>query len=139
MDLLFDFMVAQGADIVGQYTVNWYQKDSDDIIATGTTLTGYDETVQYQYEIILGEQLSHQYYQPARKDVVLTDGSNTLQTVLNEINQITISGMITDENGAAIAELKKLPSWTLAELMQESWYELYKISNPDFKLRISAA
>ena len=39
----------------------------------------------------------------------------------------------------SFTELKKLPSWTLAELMQESWYELYKISNPDFKLRISAA
>ena len=39
----------------------------------------------------------------------------------------------------SFADLKKLPSWTLAELMQESWYELYKISNPDFKLRISAA
>ena len=37
------------------------------------------------------------------------------------------------------AELKMQPSWALAEMMQESWYELYKISNPDFKLRISAA
>lgn len=36
-------------------------------------------------------------------------------------------------------ELKKLPSWELAEHMQESWYELYKISNPDFKLRVNIA
>lgn len=31
-------------------------------------------------------------------------------------------------------ELKQLPSWTLAELMQESWRELYQISDPDRKL-----
>lgn len=35
-------------------------------------------------------------------------------------------------------ELKQLPSWTLAELMQESWMELYQISNPDFKLHPAA-
>lgn len=39
----------------------------------------------------------------------------------------------------SFAELKNLPSWALAELMQESWYELYQISNPDFKLSITAA
>lgn len=38
----------------------------------------------------------------------------------------------------AYAELKKLPSWTLAELMQESWLELYKVSNPDFKVHPAA-
>lgn len=37
------------------------------------------------------------------------------------------------------AELKQLPSWSVAELMQEVWYDLYKISNPDFKIRTSAA
>ena len=37
------------------------------------------------------------------------------------------------------AELKDMTSWALAELLQESWYELYKISNPDFKIRNTAA
>ena len=32
------------------------------------------------------------------------------------------------------AELKKLPSWTLAELMQEAWVEMYKIADPDFRI-----
>ena len=37
------------------------------------------------------------------------------------------------------AELKEQTSWALAELMQESWYELYKISNPEFEIRNTAA
>lgn len=37
------------------------------------------------------------------------------------------------------AELKQMPSWTIAELMQESWRELYKISNPNFTIGTTAA
>lgn len=37
------------------------------------------------------------------------------------------------------AELKQMPSWSVAELMQESWLELYKISNPNFTIRSTAA
>ena len=37
------------------------------------------------------------------------------------------------------AELRDTPSWTLAELMQESWVEMYQVVNPNFKLRISSA
>lgn len=36
------------------------------------------------------------------------------------------------------AELKKMPSWTLAELMQEAWLDMYQISNPDLKIRVPA-
>lgn len=36
------------------------------------------------------------------------------------------------------AELKQLTSWALAELMQESWVELYRISDPDFNLNPAA-
>lgn len=35
------------------------------------------------------------------------------------------------------AELKELPSWTLSELMQDSWLELYQISNPSFKVQVA--
>nr|MBQ8244099.1 hypothetical protein [Oscillospiraceae bacterium] len=30
------------------------------------------------------------------------------------------------------AQLREMPSWTLAELMQEAWPEMYRISNPGF-------
>lgn len=32
-------------------------------------------------------------------------------------------------------ELKKMPSWTLAELMQDAWQEMYQISDPNFRFR----
>lgn len=32
-------------------------------------------------------------------------------------------------------ELKKMPSWTLAELMQDAWQEMYQISDPNFSFR----
>lgn len=31
-------------------------------------------------------------------------------------------------------ELKKMPSWTLAELMQDAWQEIYQISDPNFRI-----
>lgn len=36
-----------------------------------------------------------------------------------------------------IAELRNMPSWTLAELMKESWLDMCKISNPNFKIHMS--
>lgn len=35
----------------------------------------------------------------------------------------------------SFSELKKMPSWTLAELMQDAWLEMYQISNPNFTIR----
>lgn len=34
-------------------------------------------------------------------------------------------------------ELKETPSWTLAEMIQESWVDMYRIANPNFKVRIA--
>lgn len=33
------------------------------------------------------------------------------------------------------SELKKMPSWTLVELMQNAWMEMYEISNSNVKIR----
>lgn len=33
------------------------------------------------------------------------------------------------------AELRQLPSWTLAELMQEAWVDMYRVANRDFEIR----
>lgn len=46
--------------------------------------------------------------------------------------------MVLLENHSYV-ELRDMPSWTLAELMQESWVDMYKIADPDFKIRSTAA
>lgn len=33
------------------------------------------------------------------------------------------------------AELRQLPSWTLAELMQEAWVDMYRVADRDFEIR----
>lgn len=33
------------------------------------------------------------------------------------------------------AELRDMPSWTLAELMQEAWVDMYKVADPDFQVQ----
>ena len=53
------------------------------------------------------------------------------------VNQIV--GIASDSDKECYAELKQMTSWTIAELMQESWLELYKISNPNFNIRSTAA
>ena len=37
------------------------------------------------------------------------------------------------------AQLRKLPSWTLAEMMQESWVEMHQIVDPDFRIKARVA
>lgn len=37
------------------------------------------------------------------------------------------------------AELRKLPSWTLAEMMQDSWVEMCQICNPEFQINARVA
>ena len=38
----------------------------------------------------------------------------------------------------SFAELIKLHSWTLAEMMQDAWLDMYRISNPNFRIRCAA-
>ena len=55
------------------------------------------------------------------------------------LNITTADAVLVLLKNHTYAEMKDMTSWALAELMQESWYELYKISNPDFKIRNTAA
>lgn len=55
------------------------------------------------------------------------------------LNITTADAVLVLLKNHTFAELKDMTSWALAELLQESWYELYKISNPDFKIRNTAA
>lgn len=51
-----------------------------------------------------------------------------------KLNITTADALMVLLKNHSYAELKKMPSWTLAELMQESWVEMYQIIDPDFRI-----
>ena len=57
----------------------------------------------------------------------------------DKLNITTADAVLVLMKKRSYTELRQLPSWTLAELMQESWLELYKVSNPDFMDGVTAA
>lgn len=88
--------------ITSGYTVNWYEKGSDTATATGNTLYGADEEKEYEYEIILGEELSKVYYQPERQSI----SENDVSCVLEKIPAITVNGTVTDISENTLSGIK---------------------------------
>jgi len=89
----------QNGDVITDgLTINWYEKDSDDVIVTGTTLQNYDPRKKYQFEIVLSEDLSYVYYQPERQDVVFEEDNNEFGLVLENIEMVTATGVIVSDD-----------------------------------------
>lgn len=79
-----------GEILTDGYRVNWYERGSDEIIATGTNLIGVDtEQVEYDYEILLGEELVYTHRQPLRT------GAGGLEIIhtLEPIGTAVVSGI----------------------------------------------
>lgn len=55
------------------------------------------------------------------------------------LNITTADAVLTLLEDYSYAELKQMPIWTLAELMQNAWQKLYKISNPEFTIAFDLA
>jgi|GEM_PF-1366637 len=85
-----------GDEVTSGYTVNWYEKGSDQIIATGKKLTGYDEEKKYEYEVVLGEELSCMYIQPQRQTSAVTEENTELTLTLETIGTVLVKGYVTD-------------------------------------------
>ena len=55
------------------------------------------------------------------------------------LNITTADAMMVLFRKHTFAELCKMPTWILAELMQESWEEMYRICDPDFRVTTQVA
>ena len=86
------------------YTVNWYEKGSNEIISSGNTLAGLDKEKKYQYQIVLDESLSYVFKQPQIADVVIDGVSRKCTVKLEKIKSVRVSGRIKDSQGNAISE-----------------------------------
>ena len=52
----------------------------------------------------------------------------------NQLNITTADAVLVLLKNQSIDELRKLPSWTLAEMLQDARFDLYQI-NPDYQTR----
>ena len=88
-----------GDTVLSGYTVKWYEKGSDKVIGRGKTLDGMDKEKEYQFEVILGEELSYLYKQPAKQDAIC-DGT-VISASLEKLNSIVLSGQAIDKEDAS--------------------------------------
>ncbi|MCD8049335.1 MAG: leucine-rich repeat protein [Clostridia bacterium] len=84
-----------GASLTEGYSVNWYEKDSGNLIASGNKLSGVDSDIIYEYEIILDDELIFTYYQPERAAA----SEAYIEVILEAMPVIAISGSINADNG----------------------------------------
>lgn len=92
-----------GAAIVSGYNVKWYEKDSNKMIGKGKTLSITDTEKAYQIEIILGEELSFLYQQPARLDVAMDDASPIINVQLESYSKATVTGKVCDKENHSLS------------------------------------
>ncbi len=86
----------RGEAITDGYTVNWYEKGSDAVIANGLTLNGAEKGKTYEYEIVLNFDQTFLYCTPERGTTKL--GESPLIT-LKAISEVVVRGRVVDENG----------------------------------------
>ena len=128
------------------YTVNWYEKGSDVIFGTGNKLYGADEEKEYQYEIILGEELCYQYKQPERQDAAFEEDEESVSIKLETISDAVVFGKITDIDSAPISgasiELKQQfggkHSKTISLVSNENGEFSAQIANVPTEIKIAA-
>ncbi|MBO4938475.1 MAG: leucine-rich repeat protein [Oscillospiraceae bacterium] len=99
-ELILTVLGSDGSTLTSGYTVNWYEGDGDEIIASGNTLSGVDTgNMNYEYEILLDEELSYQYYQPVRCAAAELEEIHSLIP----IGTVSVAGSVTDADGAALS------------------------------------
>ncbi len=86
----------EGGELTSGYTVNWYEKGSNAVLASGETLHGAEKDKEYECEIILDEKLAFSYYTPER---VLTAAGETPSVKLARLPLVTVTGSAADKNG----------------------------------------
>ncbi len=104
--------------ITSGFSVKWYEKGSDAVIAEGVQLTGAETGKTYEYEIILDDDLSKAYYAPERGEITATDKAVyplELSCALKRIPEITVKGKVTDSDGKALAGVKVVSTQTVNE------------------------
>ncbi|MCD7854460.1 MAG: leucine-rich repeat protein [Clostridiales bacterium] len=91
-----------GNTIESGFTVNWYEYGSDTVVATGTRLNNADKSKQFEYQIVLGDDLAFIYKTPERT-LIESEGleGQTIGDVytLEELSYITLSGKTADTEG----------------------------------------
>ncbi|MGM9551864.1 MAG: chitobiase/beta-hexosaminidase C-terminal domain-containing protein [Clostridia bacterium] len=85
------------------YSINWYEKDSYDLIATGKTFVVPNDEKEYEYVVILDKDTSFLYYQPVR---AAAEEANTV--VLEKLDTVTVYGKVTNEADEAISDAEIL-------------------------------
>lgn len=103
--LTFRLTVKDEADkeLTEGFSVNWYEKDSEETIGTGLVLQGADEEKQYEYELLLGDELAKQYVQPGRRPAE-TDEEGTLILALTKLERVIVTGKLLDGKGQAVSD-----------------------------------
>ena len=96
-------LMPDGSRATDGYTVNWYEKGSNNVIGTGTILRGTEEGKEYEYEIVLDKDLSMLYYQPEKQAV--KQNEKDIKYTLRQIPIISVSGNICDEYGNPLKDV----------------------------------
>ena len=105
-DLSLNLEDETGAAVDAGYTVNWYEKGSDNVIGTGTKLNGIDPETEYEYEVILNEELRHRYKQPGRMAAEFDTENPVITLRLEKYDTLTVSGKVIDGENNPIGGAK---------------------------------
>ena len=95
-----------GETIYSNYNVYWYLNESEDLISTGKSLRNAADGLTYQYQIVLGEELSCHYFQPDKGVVTVAGKSQNINIQLTALPVFEFKGIVKDINDNPISNAK---------------------------------
>ena len=84
--------------ITSGVSVNWYEKGSDKIIGKGNKFSVSDDEKEYQYRVVLNEELSYIYIQPEISDAPMKEINNNIIVRLVKFDNTVVTGKVVDSN-----------------------------------------
>ncbi len=91
-----------GAAVEGNYTVTWYDGNTE--LGSGSSITVADSGKTYRYTVTLGEDLAYAYHAP-QAGTAVPEGENSETTVtlaLTPLKSVTVAGRVLNKDGAAV-------------------------------------
>ncbi len=97
------------------YSVAWYEKGSDAVIAEGAQLNGAEAGKTYSYKISLENDLGKLYYEPEMGEVTAGEDADIIDLIckLERIPEITVKGKLTDSDGKALSGVAVVSAQTV--------------------------
>jgi len=95
--------ISDTQNLSGTPAVKWYDENNT-LLQQGDVIAGVAKGMKLKYKVEFNETWGKVYGLPPVTDYTVADGNNTIQLSLQKIPEVTIQGVVKNENGSVLSD-----------------------------------